>query len=396
MPLKRLTTFLLFALSMVGHSQIPDLSPLSKISVMTCGPGEELYATFGHSAFRVKDPAIGLDIIYNYGVFDFYSDNFYVNFAKGKLDYKLARQRYSNFIREYKYDNRWVNEQVLQLSQSEKNELFRFLENNALPENSTYPYDFFYNNCATKIWDVLDTVFPEKLVFDEDYLEKQYTHRELIRLNMPLNSWSAFGIDLALGAVIDDIATPKEHMFLPIYIMKEINKAKLGTKPLLRTLKTVYKPQPQEPKSNFLGSPLFWALGLLLLVIIFTFSDHRNNRRTKGVDLALFLITGIAGMVIFFLWFITDHTATANNFNILWAFPFNLITAFFIGRKQSLPWWTNKYLLMVLALLMAVVPLWVLEVQIFSPVLIPILLALGIRYSFLYVHNHKQKTQSIA
>ncbi len=262
MGLKRALVFILLLVSTFGISQIPELSPLSKISVLTCGPGNELYSTFGHSAFRVTDPAIGIDVVYNYGVFDFTSDNFYVNFTKGKLDYMLARQQFTNFIREYKYDNRWVKEQVLQLSQDQRNTLFQFLENNYLPENRAYPYDFFYNNCATKIWDVLALVYGQKLKFDENYLQERFTHRELIRQNMPTNSWSAFGIDLALGAIIDDLATPKEHMFLPIYVMKQFNTSKLEANPLTLNEVTLFQPEPLETKRRFSSNTTFLVIGV--------------------------------------------------------------------------------------------------------------------------------------
>ena len=390
MGLKRALVFILLLVSTFGISQIPELSPLSKISVLTCGPGNELYSTFGHSAFRVTDPAIGIDVVYNYGVFDFTSDNFYVNFTKGKLDYMLARQQFTNFIREYKYDNRWVKEQVLQLSQDQRNTLFQFLENNYLPENRAYPYDFFYNNCATKIWDVLALVYGQKLKFDENYLQEQFTHRELIRQNMPTNSWSAFGIDLALGAIIDDLATPKEHMFLPIYVMKQFNTSKLEANPLTLKEVTLFQPEPLEQKGIFLVTPLFWSLVFLTIVLFVTFMDNRNNKRTKGLDFALFFITGLAGILIFYLWFMTDHTATANNFNILWAFPLNLLLAFWVGRKKAIPRWIAKYILMLQGMLLAVVLLWIFKVQIFSPVIIPILLALSARYVYLYRYNRKQ------
>ena len=390
MGLKRVFVFLLLLVSVVGNSQIPELSPLSRISVLTCGPGNELYSTFGHSAFRVTDPAVGIDVVYNYGVFDFSSDSFYVKFAQGKLDYMLARQQFKNFIREYEYDKRWVKEQVLQLSQEQRNTLFQFLENNYLPENRAYPYDFFYNNCATKIWDVLASVYGEKLKFDDNYLQEQFTHRELIRQNMPTNSWSAFGIDLALGAVIDDLATPKEHMFLPIYVMKQFSTSKLEANPLTLNEVSIYQPEPLEKKGIFIKTPLFWSLVPMALVFLFTYMDYKNNRRTKGLDFTLFFTTGIAGILIFFLWFMTDHTATANNFNILWAFPLNFVLTFFVGRKKAMPLWFTKYILVLLAMIFVTVLLWVLQVQIFSPVIIPILLALSTRYLYLYRYSRKQ------
>ena len=394
MPLKKLLVFFFLLLSIAGYTQIPELSPLSRISVLTCGSGDQLYSTFGHSAFRVIDPSVGIDVVYNYGVFDFNTDNFYVKFAMGKPIYRLARQRYSNFIREYKYDKRWVNEQVLQLSQDQRNLLFQFLENNYLPENRAYPYDFFFNNCSTKIWDVLIAVFGNKLKMDEDYLIEQFTHRELIRQNMPINSWSAFGIDLALGAVIDDLATPKEHMFLPLYIMKQMNSAKIGSILLAPDEVSIYLPEPKKNKNNFLLTPLFCSLLLMVLVFLVTYNDHKNNKRSKWLDFSLFLITGIAGVVIFFLWFLTDHTETVSNFNILWAFPLNLYLALLVIRNKTFDHWVKVCFLILLFMLITIVILWAFGVQVFSPVIIPILLALSARYTYLHKFNRKQITAS--
>lgn len=389
MGLKKLYFFLIFLLSIASHAQVPKLSPISKISVLTCGPGKQLYSTFGHSAFRVKDPALGIDVVYNYGVFDFNSNNFYVKFAQGKLDYMLARQQYSNFIREYKYDKRWVKEQVLSLSQEEINELFQFLEHNYLPENRTYQYDFFYNNCSTKIWDVLKVVFGEKLKLDADYLSSQFTHRELIRQNMPINSWSAFGIDLALGSVIDDLATPKEHMFLPLYVMEQLNTSQLDAKPIAPNEVSIYQPIPIDNKDNFLLTPLFWSIVLMIVVMAISITDFRRKKRTKWLDFSLFFVTGFAGIVIFFLWFMTDHTATVNNFNLLWAFPLNFVFAFLLWKKNPFSKVTAGYLLMLLIFLPLVVVLWFMGIQRFSPVIIPILGALDARYTYLFLTTRK-------
>ncbi|WP_237701151.1 DUF4105 domain-containing protein [Maribacter sp. HTCC2170] len=366
---------------------------MSKISVLTCGSGDQLYSTFGHSAFRVQDKAVGIDVVYNYGVFDFRSKNFYGKFAKGKLDYTLARQQYSNFIREYKYDQRWVNEQQLELTQLERNELFKFLENNYLPENRAYQYDFFYNNCSTKIWDVLKNVFGNRLSIDENYLQKQFTHRELIHQNMPTNSWSAFGIDLALGAVIDDMATPKEHMFLPSYIMQQLNTSLLDSEAIAPQQIAIYKPTPIENTNNFFLTPLFWSLVLMTIVFVVTYFDFKKAKRSGWLDFSLLLFTGVAGVIIFFLWFLTDHTATASNYNILWAFPLNLNLAFFVWRVKPFSKLIEWYILILLFFLVVTAIIWLLGIQIFSPVIIPILLALVARYTFLYFSNRNQNSQ---
>jgi len=391
MLFKKLVSLLLLIVSCLGYSQIPELSPLSKISVLTCGSGDQLYTTFGHSAFRVQDSTVGIDVVYNYGVFDFNSSNFYVKFTQGKLDYTLARQRFSRFLDTYEYEERWVIEQDLDLSQTERNELFQFLETNYLPENRGYQYDFFFNNCATKIWDVLKQVFGDKLSFDESYIKERFTHRELIRRNMPVNSWADFGIDIALGSVIDDPATPKEHMFLPDYIMQQLSVSTFDTKPIVTDQKSLYTPKTVPSGSNFIFSPLCWALIFMIIIVWITYKDHKSAKRSRWVDVALFVVTGLIGVLIFFLWFLTDHTETANNFNLLWAFPFNLMGAFLIWRNKPIKKWITVYLLVLILMLFSVGIVWITGIQIFSPVLIPILLALLTRYAFLYLSNRSKK-----
>ena len=150
--MKQTVLFILFSiLSLVGYSQDIILSSRAEISVITCDPGAELYSSFGHSAFRVVDPTLHIDQAYNYGTFNFKTDNFYIKFARGKLMYDLSSYPFHYFIRDYIKENRTVVEQVLNLDQTEKQEMFDFLENNAKPENKSYLYDFFFDNCATKL-----------------------------------------------------------------------------------------------------------------------------------------------------------------------------------------------------------------------------------------------------
>lgn len=383
MQLKNILLILFLTISIVGRGQKTELSPLSKISVLTAGSGSELYSSFGHSAIRIEDPALGIDTVYNYGTFDFTTPNFYSKFVRGKLNYTLARQRFAYFLLGYEAEQRWVKEQVLDLSLNERKALFEFLETNYLPENRDYTYDFFYDNCATKIWDVLKEVYGDQLVFDEDYLPALYTHRQLIHQNVPTNTWSGFGIDLALGSVIDDIATPKEHMFLPEYIMKQLEMAQLGTKPLVLKSQEIVDFEPVNKRSSFFLSPAFLVSLFLVMVLVLTYLDFKSNTRRQWLDFILLFVTGAAGSFIIFLWFFTDHSATAGNFNVLWAFPLNLIVAFIAAQKKG-PNWIAKYAIFLLVLLLITPLLWLFGVQVFSPVLILIWLALGTRYLFLF------------
>ena len=381
--MRKILLIILCTFCTLGFSQKIKLSPLSEISVITCGSGSELYSTFGHSAIRVQDPTLSIDAVYNYGMFDFTTPNFLLKFIRGKLDYTLARQSYPYFLLGYEEENRWVKGQVLDLTLDERQTVFDFLENNYLPQNRDYKYDFFYNNCATKIWDVLKEVYGNQLEFDQNYLDELYTHRQLIRQKVPVNSWLGFGIDLALGSVIDDVASPKEHMFLPDYLMQQLIGSKLNSKPLTKEPETLYAAKPEVGSGSFFLSPAFWLLFLLIAVLIMTYFDFKNNTRRRWLDFSLFFITGLAGSLIIFLWFFTDHTATAGNFNLLWTLPINLIVAFVVAQKKG-PNWVAKYAVFSLILLLVGSILWLLNVQVFSPLLIIVWITLAVRYSFLY------------
>jgi hypothetical protein len=299
------------------------------------------------------------------------------------MDYRLARQSSARFLAEYDHYDRWVIEQNLDLSINERNELFKFLEINNLPENQVYSYDFFYDNCATKMWDVLQATFGKKIVFDEAYLANQYTFRQLIHQNLQTNSWSAFGIDLALGSVIDNVATPKEHMYLPQYTMEQLRTSKKGDALLVTNEEILFKSKPQERANAFLTSPLFWLLVTMLVVVLVTYMDFKKNRRSRWLDFTIFLITGLAGLLLLFLWFLTDHSQTILNFNVLWVFPFNAIVAFILVKHSTPPQWLKKYLWVLLALILIIPLIWIFKIQIFSPLIIFILVALVIRYLFL-------------
>ena len=177
------------------------LSTKATVSIVTCGSGDELYSTFGHSAFRVFDPLLNLDKIYNYGTFDFNASNFYLNFAKGKLIYQLSTSTFIRFLREYQYENRWVKTQELNLSTNQVQEVFNFLENNAKPENKSYQYDFFYDNCSTKIEDVIKTVLNDKVTFNNNHITSTKSHRDLIADYTMDHKWSKFGIDLVFKSI---------------------------------------------------------------------------------------------------------------------------------------------------------------------------------------------------
>jgi len=380
--------FFLVCLPLLVLGQNVQLSPQAEISIITCGPGEELYSSFGHSAFRVKDPALKLDLAYNYGTFDFNKPNFYINFAQGKLLYQLSVSYFEDFVYNYKVEERCVKEQVLNLTPDEKNELFKFLNINAKPENKEYLYDFFFDNCSTKIRDVLEEVLNKNIQFNYSHIKEKYTFRELIQMNLDANSWGSLGIDLGLGSKIDRKATPYEYMFLPDHVMYAFDNATYTNKPMVKETNTLVSSNKNfKQKGSFLSSPGFLFSLLMLIIGFATYSDYKKNKRSKWLDFTLFFITGLIGIFILLLWFATDHTMTKYNFNFLWAFPLNIIVSFYLVKK-NMNKWVHKYVFIPLGLIGLVFVFWMFKIQVFPIVIIPILIMLAIRY--LYIIKHSQ------
>tara|TARA_R110002033_G_scaffold30064_6_gene66992 strand:+ start:924 stop:2108 length:1185 start_codon:yes stop_codon:yes gene_type:complete len=380
---KKLTFFLmlLFA-SFWGQSQNVELSPLSKISLLTVGTGEDLAAKFGHSAIRLQDPTLGIDEVYGYGTYDFEDPNFYLNFTRGKLSYTISRIPFKYFDYSYQQEKRWIREQVLDLDVQQRTKIVAFLENNLLPENKKYKYDFLFDNCATRIPMVFEKTLGSTFNFDYNYLKDQLTFRELIRLKLNPNSWSNFGIDLALGSVIDREATPYEHLFLPIYVYEQMKHTTLDGKPIVKKESVLLDIPELEDRALIFLTPLFWLGILMVLVCYITYTDYKNFRRNKWLDFFLFLVTGLAGVLIVFLWFGTDHLATKGNFNSLWAFAPNIFIAFLMV-KRNVPEWIISYIIFLTILLGITCVLWMFKIQVFSILLVIVLLALAVRYLYL-------------
>lgn len=367
-----------------------QLSKESEVSILTIGPGFVLNDAFGHSAIRIKDPSQNIDLIFDYGRYDFQAKGFYLNFAKGKLDYEIGWTYSEDFISNYKLQQRRVTAQIINLTLKEKQNLFEGLQTNIQPQNKSYSYDFFYNNCATKIKDVLVDTSNKNISFLTPENFEQLSFRELIRSHVPQNSWGGLGIDAALGSVIDRLASVEEHLFLPKYLDEILKHSKFDPEASKLVLRSEVLNQTQKSKpSTFWWSPLV-ILGLVSITIVgMTYYDWTSKSRNKFLDALLFFTTGSIGILILFLWFATDHTATAYNYNFLWAFGFNLIMLKTVLKdklkKRFIGYLKFLILLLTLMLLHSLT-----GVQAFNYTIIPLWIALLIRYGFL-IHWFSQK-----
>ncbi|MDA0950194.1 MAG: DUF4105 domain-containing protein [Bacteroidetes bacterium] len=224
---------LLFLYPLVGRAQI-ELSSAAKISVLTCSEGPELHAAFGHSALRVFDPGNGIDQVYNFGTFDFDAPNFYLNFVKGKLDYFVSISSYNAFSGYYKYVGRSVVSQELILSTTQKQQIFNTLVFNAKPENKYYRYDFLTENCATKIPEILMVSLGDSLVIGSLYDSQDLTYRSTIHEHLSRFSWERFGIDLVLGARVDQPIKGAALAYLPVYLKELLAQSSFYGQPIVR------------------------------------------------------------------------------------------------------------------------------------------------------------------
>ncbi len=253
---------------------------------------------------------------------------------------------------------------------------------------------FYGPKIDIKIKDVLVNTLGNTIEFNEPESFKPETFRTLIQQKLDWNSWGSFGIDIALGSVIDKIATPEEHMFLPDYIHSFFATATIKNSPekkLVKQDKFIYNKIESKRPNYFLTSP-FFVMGLIGVLILFlTYSDYKKGSRNKWLDTILFTITGIIGVVILLLWFATDHEATAQNYNLLWAFVLNL---FVVGQvfKSKPKTWFKKYLKFLVIMLCLLTLHWVFGIQRFAFALIPVLIALIIRYVYLLKYYSKLNT----
>lgn len=370
-------------LSFMARAQSDSLpAPTQQISILTCGVGDELYSSFGHTGIRVKDSAQGLDVVYNYGTFDYNDPAFYSKFTLGKLLYYLDKTSFSDFLYTYQYEKRSVKEQVLDLTQAETEKLLSFLEQNLKPENRSYLYDFLFDNCATRVRDIFPGNLGAGFYFGTAFEGEQVSFRKVINQYLHNKHWERLGINLLLGSPVDSAMTNEASMFLPDYLHEGLIHAQVQSRHIVRETQTILAGAPEAP--GRLNGPLWAMIGLLVLTVLAYLA--RPFHYLKGVIRFLLLfITGAVGVLMLFMWVGTNHLACANNYNILWALPLNLVVAFVAHKQRT---WLKIYALAAISLLLVALIVHVIGFQQMPLIEIsPLLLCLMYVYIDLYKHN---------
>ncbi|RYF45101.1 MAG: DUF4105 domain-containing protein [Chitinophagaceae bacterium] len=340
--MRLIATFILLFTSIFASAQTDSCN--LRISILTCGPGEDLYSIFGHSAVRIQDSASRTDIVYNYGTMDFDDPSFYLKFMRGEMRYFLSYTDYPSFMYEYQVTRRSVIEQNLQLSCDDKKRILTALQTNALDENKYYSYSFLYDNCSSRIRDIAMRNAKSLVRFKDILPARVPTFRNMIHeyLHRGQQHWSKLGIDLLLGANIDIKVSNEESMFLPDYLMKGFDSAvvlkspaQAQLMPMVGAKQYIYQPPVTELSLPWYN-PYFILAAVSILLLIFSFRKRTYTRTSARIDKYLFLVTGLLGTLMLALWLFREDTVCSKNWNLVWALPTHVIAAFYI--RSNKPW----------------------------------------------------------
>ena len=308
------------------------------VYLLTMGPGDAVWERFGHNAILLRDPARGIDVAYNYGMFSFDQPGFVGRLMKGRMLYWMAPLDGTRMLREYQLRNRTVWAQELALAPGQKYELARFLEWNAQPENAEYLYEPFRDNCSTRIRDALNRVLGGQLqnALDADTTTETFRSHSL-RL-LADDAAPHAGLLLALGQPTDRPLTEWDAAFIPMELRTAVNALEVryldGTTGPLVLAEEVWHQAMREPEPAEAPSRLFVFLGVGVAFALLFLGLGHIAARTRAARVALAVIAflwsalvGVLGAIIGSLWAFTDHTSTWANENLFTVNPIWLVVA---------------------------------------------------------------------
>ena len=347
-----------------------------RISLLTCAPGSEIYALFGHSAIRYEDPARGEDWVFNYGMFSFKDPNFVMRFVKGETDYQLGVIPYRYFEAEYALRGSSVYQQELNLTDAEKVKLIGLLRENYLPANRVYRYNYFYDNCTTRARDKIEESIEGQVVYPES--DQVVSYRDILHEFTAGSEWSEFGIDLCLGSEADEPIDERKQMFAPFYMLAAARGAVIQrgdeVVPFVREETKIVEAE-LEDEPAFPLSPMTCALLLLACTIGIVIWGYRKGRQCLAWNVLMFALQGLGGCIIAFLFFFSLHPTVGSNWLLILFNPLPLLylpVMIVRGMKQQKdPYhWYNAVVLTSFIILMPVLP------QEFNPTVLPLALNL--------------------
>jgi hypothetical protein len=329
--LKTLLFFCITLFSLPAFAQFP-LSDKAQISLLTCGPGDELYSVFGHTAIRVNDPTTGTDAVYNYGMFDFDTDNFYLKFVKGDLQYYVGVDSYRDFVYTYRYYNRDVYEQVLNLTYQQKQAIADALNASLQADKKFYTYKFIDRNCTTKVADIIKAHVPGGISFENS--DKGKTNRRIIYEKLHNKFYESLGINLMFGYKTD---VEQYKLFLPQQLLEGVSNTQTASGPLSQPVQTVFKAERGD-KSSWWNNIYTFSVFMLAVLIL------SRKRQVAAVYLAL---TGMLGVIFCTVGLYSLHHEVRLNYNALLCNPLFLVLLYFMAKNNQK--WINIFVYACLA-----------------------------------------------
>jgi hypothetical protein len=334
-----------------------------EITLLTCSSGKETFSAWGHTAIRVVDKKAKIDVVYNFGIFDFNTPNFYGKFIKGKLNYQLGIHDTFHFYKSYERENRQIVEQKLNITEEEKIKIINRLVYLSQPKNRYYLYRFAGKNCTTEVRNlILENISTN---FKNSPTEK--TQREELNEFLSGRLWLKFSMSLIMGYKIDKKIDSYESMFLPNYLCRELRNFKVGDESIIEK-ETIFNQVVDPYKSNYpsLANPIFTFLLLLIIVLLFI---------SKYLQNTVLFITGLTGLVVLLVSLITEHPELQYNLNLLWLNPLYILMVFKFNKRPKLK---IGIVYLIQSLIIVMIPIWIFKVQYFELSYLPFFIILSI------------------
>lgn len=314
--------FILLSLFSLPQFQAEELSKNTRVSVLTCGTGNEVYALFGHTAIRITDQATNLDIVYNYGAFDFATPNFVGKFAKGDLQYFATSEAFSDFVLQYQYEQRAIVEQELHMTDAQKQSLFDELNRVLVSNEGTYTYKFIDKNCTNMAVDLLNNILGSNVISKRENLN--FTYRETLFPFFDGHFFEKLGTSIIFGTKVDQQAT---LLFLPIELLQSLATTKISGKPLAEKAEVILAQPNQKTPFSWWNNWVVY-LGVLLAILILN---------KKIISLTFLTLVGFIGLFFVVAGFWSLHGELAYNYNALLLNPLLLLfVALSLNKKTEL------------------------------------------------------------
>ena len=378
--MKKVFALIIFIITFFNNSLLSQSIQDTTIYLLTCSPGTATYSIYGHSAIRVVISHLKSDSVYNWGVFDFSTKNFVWKFAKGRLNYFLDTSEYQRFMLEYFYEKRSVFSQKINLESSEIRVLLSLIQENLLPENRSYRYDFFFDDCSTRIRDLIEKAVGTRLIYPPDEKKHMPSFREMVGEFQRSYPWLKMGVDLLMGTPGEVKANFRDMMFLPLYLQKNLTMAVVNRDhkmaPLLSSRETLLEFDPQVVKTRFYATPIF-MFTLLFIIIVFLSAMYKRGRIINILDLLLFTVFSVLSALMIFFNFFTDHHQMKWNLNIIWFNPAIFVCLFcLVFRKTGEIWFRIVFFLSIVFL-----PLIIIFPSAINSSFVPVMMILILRSS---------------